>query len=133
MTDQGKAGEDPILDTPNRGTLDCLPTSPAPYIYTEDMREISGLGSGYERTCKDMVLAGVQWFKDHPTANPSFSGFEGIFGFQQSTNKDAEELEEVMLVAAKNDATGAMMQMCTSHVFFIHRYGWEAYCKEMKK
>lgn len=48
----------------------------AKYEYTEGMGEISGFGGDYEQQCRAMVIAGVEWFDEHPDANPRFRGWE---------------------------------------------------------
>jgi hypothetical protein len=103
--------------------------------YTDDMREISGFGGGYEATCRAMVLAGLAWFDAHPTADPKFHGFTGIFGIIQEDNEDAKALTQVVIDAAGGGggATGAMHQATIGHILAARRLGWDAYCAEMRK
>lgn len=103
------------------------------YQFTDDMREISGFGGGYEQCCRDMVLAGVKWFDEHPTAKPSFKGFKNVYGLIMDDNEDAKALSKAVVDAANGDCTGAMHQASISHVMRIKQVGWEQYCAESRK
>ncbi len=103
------------------------------YEYTEEMREISGFGEGYEDTCRAMVKAGCEWFDANPDADPQFKGYEGIYGIITKENDDAEALSKALLDASDGDCTGAMHQASISHIMVIQKEGWEWYVKEMTK
>ena len=103
------------------------------YEYTADMREISGFGGGYEQTCRNMVVAGLQWFDENPEADPKYKVFKDVYGICIDDNDDAKALDKVLLEAAKNDCTGAMHQACVGHIFYVRKNGWEKYCEEMRK
>ena len=100
--------------------------------YTEEMGEISGFGGGYEKTCRKMVLAGVEWLEKNPTANPQFHGFNGIYGVIIGDNQDAKNLTAAVLKGGGDDITGAMHQAAISHIFAVKRHGWPEYCRQMK-
>lgn len=103
------------------------------YEYTPEMGEISGFGGGYEQTCRNMVIAGVEWADAKKDADPQWKESPQIYGITADENDDAKELQQVMLKAANNDCTGAMMQACMGHVRFIITNGWPEYVKEMQK
>ena len=100
--------------------------------YTEDMREISGFGGGYETTCRAMVLAGLDWFDAHSEATPKFHGYKGIYGIIGEDNEDAKSLSNAIVTAAK-DCTGAMHQAAVSHVLAARDMGWEKYVEKMRE
>lgn len=103
------------------------------YKYTPEMGEISGMGGGYEDVCRAMVIAGLEWADAKGNADPKYKEYENIYGITTGENEDAKELQRVMLKAADNDCTGAMMQSCMSHVMFVLKNGWDKYVVEMSK
>jgi len=102
------------------------------YIYTDDMDEISGFGGGYEKACRDMVVAGLKWLDAHPTAEPKFHGYKDVYGICMEDNQDAKDLSSAMVKAA-DDCTGAMHQATVSRVLWIRRNGWDKYVAECRK
>jgi len=46
-----------------------VPIRDSKYKYTDDMGEISGFGGGYEQTCRNMVIAGIESFESSPEAD----------------------------------------------------------------
>lgn len=111
-----------------------LPETQIPgFEWTEDMREISGFGGGYERTCRAMVSAGCKWLADHPTADPQFHGFKNVYGVIAEDNDDAKALSKAVTDASGGDCSGAMHHASISHCLFAHKNGWEAYQTEMRK
>jgi hypothetical protein len=103
-----------------------------PRQFTDDMREISGFGGGYEQQCRAMVLAGLDWLDAHPDADPKFHGYSGVYGIATEDNDDAKALTEAV-VAATPDCTGAMHQAAVSHVLAARRMGWPAYVAKMRE
>ena len=105
------------------------------YVYTDDMREISGFGDGYEQCCRAMVVAGLEWLDAHPEAKPEFHGFRGIYGLLMEDNDDAKALSRVMVDAgdALGGATGAQHQATVLHVLQIREKGWDWYVAEMRQ
>lgn len=99
--------------------------------YTEKMGEISGMGGGYEKVCRDMVLSGVEHLEKNPESVPEFKEYKNIYGITADENEDMKKLQKVMLKASRNDCTGAMMQASTSHVLFVKKNGWKKYVEEM--
>jgi len=97
------------------------------------MREISGFGGGYEQTCRDMVLAGVEWLEKNPNVDPKFKGYKNVFGLILKDNVDAKKLSKVVVGASGGDCTGAMHQAAISHILFIKKNGWKKYVKEMER
>ena len=101
--------------------------------YTDDMREISGFGKGYEATCRKMVLAGLDWFDAHPDADPTFHSYKGIYGALTEDNDDAKALTAAMIAAADGDCTGAMYEATVGHVLWIRAHSWEQYVIDARK
>ena len=121
-----------------RQTHPAPPPTPVPvrsscYQFTEDMGEISGFGGGYEQTCRNMLVAGLEWFDANPKADPQYHGFKGIYGVIAEDNEDAKALSRAVADAANGDCTGAMHQAVISACLWIRRRGWEAYCTEIRK
>lgn len=103
----------------------------ANYKYTPDMKEISGFGGGYEATCREMVIAGLEWLDNNPQAKPEFSGYEGVFGIVKEDNNDAKLLTEAVVKAGGDDITGAMHHGSIRTILWIKQFGWPAYVKKM--
>jgi len=103
------------------------------YVYTKEMDEISGFGGGYEKICRDMVIAGLKWLDNNPNADISYKEFKNIYGLTADESKDCQVMQEEMLKASGDDCTGAMMQSTLNHVMYIHKNGWDKYVQEMSK
>ena len=102
--------------------------------YTDDMDELSGFGGGYEANCRAMVLGGLDWWDEHPDADPQFKGFKGVYGLMISEDDEAKALSEAMVAATPDrDVTGAMHQAATSHVLWIRSNGWGKYVEESRE
>lgn len=100
--------------------------------YTDKMREISGMGGGYEGACRNMVLAGLTWLKKHPKAKLGWKTFKNVYGLTPDKTPDTEKMVDYMVdKGAKGDATGAMVQATLGHVMFIKKNGWKKYKKKM--
>lgn len=101
------------------------------YVWTDEMREISGFGGGYEAACRAMVVAGLEWFDSLPkdTAEPTFQTLKNITGIIIETNPNAKAMTAAMCKAVedKGGATGAMVQFCVSHVLKAREVGWDEY------
>lgn len=102
------------------------------YRHTPDMGEISGFGGGYESCCQDMLEAGVKWLVGHKDAALEGSTIEQVFGFFKAESDDAKAMEKEVLSAAKGEDTGAMHHAVMSRLFWISKYGWDAYCAELR-
>jgi hypothetical protein len=103
------------------------------YQWTDDMREISGFGGGYEATCRAMVSAGMEWFDTHPDANPEFHTYQNITGLCMEDNKDAKDLSEAIVAVTAGDCTGAMHEYSIWHILKAHREGWSEYQQMSRK
>jgi len=101
------------------------------YEFEDGMAEISGFGGSYEAACRKMIETGLNWFDEHPNADPQFVAYTGIYGIIDAANEDAKELSKVVLESV-DDCTGAMYQATISHIMHIHKVGWETYVREMK-
>ncbi len=115
------------------------------YEWTDDMREISGFGGGYELVCRAMVSAGAKWLDDNPARQPKFHGYKNITGIIEEDNYDAKALTEAVLNAdvpvgfngtpqkAREGCTGAMHQFTISHALHAHSVGWPEYQRIMRE
>ena len=104
----------------------------AKYEFEDGMSEVSGFGGTYEKSCRKMIKAGLEWFDVHPEADPQFKGYEGIYGIISVDNEDAQELSNAVL-ASVDDCTGAMHQATIGHILHAHDVGWMTYVEEMKQ
>lgn len=101
------------------------------FEWTEDMRDISGFGGGYERACRQMISQGCAWWSAHADADPKFHGFKEVIGICMEDNADAEALSAAITQGI--DPSGAMHQAAVSHVFQWRRLGsWVAYQEMMR-
>lgn len=106
------------------------------YDFTPEMGEISGLGGGYEETCRRMLRAGLKWLDDHPKADPKFEHCPQIYGVFSELGKDAEALTAAVTdksVTGEHGCTGAMHQAVMQSVLWIRANGWEKYVESMSK
>jgi hypothetical protein len=103
------------------------------YKYAEGAREISGFGGGYEEACRNMVIRGMEWFDENPSASPKFKQYQNVFGIINEENPEAKSLTDTMLEVVGCDCTGAMMQASVNHVMYAAKNGWEKYMEEMTK
>lgn len=103
------------------------------YRHSEDMGQISGFGGGYEKTCQDMLDAGVKWLNEHPKHDDlNMRGLKNVFGLLEANSPDAKELERAILAAGGSDITGAMHHAVMSRLLFIAKNGWDKYCSEVR-
>jgi hypothetical protein len=100
--------------------------------FTNDMRQISGFGGGYEIACRQMVLAGLRWLDEHPNTDPQFRGYKNIVGVVSEENADAESLSTAVLSAC-DGCSGAMHDAAINHVLWIKAHGWDEYVAEMNR
>ena len=94
---------------------------------------ISGFGGGYEATCQKMVIAGMEWIDQNPTANPKFKEYKNIYGIINEENPEAKSLTDHMLSVTGGNCTGAMMQATVNHVLYAAKNGWEKYIQEITR
>lgn len=101
--------------------------------WDESMGEISGFGGGYEQACRNMVLSGIAWLDEHPTATPEFAGFKNVYGVVTEENDDAKALTAAILAGSGGDATGAMHHASVQHCLAYKRLGWDEYCRQLRE
>ena len=117
----------------NKSILDTFFSKEHKYKWTKEMGEISGFGGSYERGCRAMVIAGLEYWDSHPDLNPRFKGYKNVYGILSDDNEDAKMLEDKMMEVVDNDCTGAMHQASVSAVLYIKKNGWDKYVREMSK
>lgn len=101
------------------------------YKFTPNMKEISGMGGGYEEICRQMVIAGAHWLDVNPDADLEFHGYEGVYGVCQADNDNAKALSKFMTAVINDDCTGAQHQAAVSAVLYIKKHGWKRYVRDM--
>ena len=99
--------------------------------WKEEMGEISGFGGDYEKLCRDMVLRGVAWLEENPTADPAFREVKSVFGIIEDGNDDATAMAKAIL--GEDEPTGAMMHACVRQVLYVKLHGWDKYVAERSK
>lgn len=113
------------------------------FEYTEDMNEITGLGSDYERGCRTGVLAGMRWVIEHPGAEPAINGYSGEDGWLQPQNMAGTSLLAAIEAAPFTLDNGTKLclgELLTpnqylfvlQHIGFIAQMGWDAYAQKMR-
>lgn len=107
------------------------------YRHTPEMGEISGFGGGYEKTCQDMLEAGVEWMLEHPEFEFSAEGYQGAVGLVYANNEETQELMHVIVNASKNkdgapEADGAQIHGIMQRLGFIANNGWHAYVAQCR-
>jgi hypothetical protein len=101
------------------------------YSYSENAGEISGFGGGYEKSCRKMVVAGMEWIDEHPGCTLDYKEYKNIYGITADETPDLLDMQKHMNAAIGNGASGAMMQACTGHIMYAHKNGWDKYMEEM--
>ncbi len=102
------------------------------FEYTKNCREISGFGSGYESSCRDMVIAGMKWLDENKKAKIDFAQYKNIYGLTFDESEDCKKMQEKML-AVNDGCSGAQMQACLNHIIYAYTNGWGKYIKEMEQ
>lgn len=92
--------------------------------------DISGMGSGYERTCQLMLKAGMKFLKKNPDFHFDYQGFKNVYGICFSDTPWAKDLDKILQKASNNNCTGAMHQCVIGHLSYIHKYGYKKWLKE---
>lgn len=90
------------------------------YEWELEMDEISGMSEDYEKGCRRMVKAGMDWFDRNPEAKPLFSHNPQLHGVIYTDNEAARELQAVMVQSCLG-CTGAMFQASLGHVLHAHK------------
>ncbi len=123
--------------TPDNIPVDAFPGQEAvraKYPWPVETHEISGFGGGYEATCRNMLYAALKWMDEHPVEASAIrvKTYAHVFGLSEFFGDGAKGLEAEIMVACKNDCTGAMMHAVTNHFLFVLKNGWDAYCAEVR-
>jgi hypothetical protein len=103
-----------------------------PYLWTEDMQELSGFGGGYEDACRMMLQAGLAWFDAHPKAIVDFREAQGVYGWLKFTSDQGKEFEKAIVNACPDGPTGAMVHCVTRAVHFIRAKSWAEWCERKR-
>lgn len=102
------------------------------FTYTKKCSEISGFGGGYEKACRNMVIAGMKWLDKNPKAKIEFSSYQNIYGVVTDLSSDCKKMREAML-KVNDGCSGAQMQASLNHIMYAHKNGWKNYIKESEK
>lgn len=95
--------------------------------------EISGMGGGYETTCRNMLKSGLKWLGKNPNCDPQFKCYKNIYGVISEENKDAKNLSAAVVAGAGGDCTGAMHQAVVQTVMYIRKVGLQDYLEKMNE
>jgi len=85
---------------------------------------ISGMGSGYERTCQIALRAGIEFLKQNPEFHFDYQHFKNVYGLTWSDTPWCKKLDKVLEDATKlsGGMTGAIHQCVIGHLQFIHKH-----------
>jgi hypothetical protein len=97
------------------------------YEWELGMGGISEISEDYEKSCRCIFKAGMDWFDRNPKANPLFTRNSSVI---YTDNESARELQTVMVQSCIG-CTGAMFRVCLSHILHAHKVGWVQYVEEM--
>ena len=103
------------------------------YRHTPEMGEISGFGGDYEKTCQDMLEAGVKWLEANKDKKKDLKGktFENVYGIFEADSEAAKDMEKAVMEPVKGQgATGAMHHAVMENLFYIAKVGWDKYVEE---
>lgn len=103
------------------------------YKWQKGMGEISGFGGSYEKGCRAMLIAGLEYWDANPDLDPQYKGWEGVYGILSDNNEDAKKLDDVVMDVVNRDCTGAMHQAVVSSILYIKKQGWDKYVEDMSK
>ncbi len=104
----------------------------AKYKFVEGMGEISGFGGDYEKACRVMLDSGLQWFDEHPDADPKFQGNDAVYGLIIEDNDDAKALSDAVTKHI-DGCSGAMHHAVVGACLWIRKNSWDAYVAQMTK
>jgi len=92
--------------------------------------DISGFGGAYENACQRMLTIGLEWIKDKPIDIwKEVWGYKNIFGMMH-TPEEFRDLEEKWIKEVA--PSGAMHQAVLSHLYYIHKFGYDAWLEKGK-
>jgi hypothetical protein len=102
------------------------------YEWEEGMCNIIGENTEEdEKEARYMLKKGLEWFDRNPNATPQFKSYKEIKGLIVDDNMQAAELLQDM-TGDINTIRAANLNVIINHLFYIRKFGWEAYVKEMK-
>jgi len=96
------------------------------------MAEISGLGGEYERTCREMVTAGVRWLEQNDGPTVQFSESENVTVRIDDGNGVKEELRAHMVESVDVEPTASMLHVSMKHSLYADGIGWDAYVSRLE-
>lgn len=86
--------------------------------------DISGMGSGYERACQQMLKAGLEYLHDKPDFKFDFEEYERVYGVCWSTSDEAKKLSDVV-TSATEGCSGAQHHVVINHLAYIYKHGYD--------
>lgn len=125
-----------------------MPTQP--FLFTDDMGEISGFGKdnrAYEAACRRMVIAGAEWITQHPAADIKFKkvslgegivvtgNWERVFEAETPETHALFDTIHRACCADQGDHAGPsalMLGACLDQVQYVRRHGWDTYVEERR-
>lgn len=105
--------------------------------YTDEMRELSGFGGGYEAACRKMALAGARYLIEH-VSDELLTRWKLDDLHAESKNEPSRRKQRSTYVAfekvvgdAEDGCTGAQHAAACYHAWSIRVLGWAAYKAKM--
>lgn len=101
------------------------------YVFTKEMRKVSGMGDNYEKECQKMLRVGLEWL-DANSGNLRASECTNVVGAVTADNPYTEKMMEA-IAACVPGCTGGMMHAVVGHIVYIQKNGWDEYVKKSEK
>jgi hypothetical protein len=91
---------------------------------------MSGFSEGdeiceYEIACQTMVVRGMNYIYEHPEIK------EILMETRDCYDKKISHLLDAMTYGI--EPSGAMVGVCTTHLYYAQKHGWEKYLEEITK
>lgn len=114
------------------------------YIFPNNFPDITGICEEEEKTCRAMIIAGMEWFDNNPLEAQIFKEPDNCIDYcfamrrpERLYTKNNNDPINMLVSAMKNikeakeykDFCGAILHICLKHVLHAHEIGWEKYIK----
>jgi hypothetical protein len=95
------------------------------------MADISGLGGESERTCQQMVTAGVRWLQENEGPTVQISESENVTVRIDDRNGLKNELRTYMIESTDGEPTASLLHVSMKHALYADGIGWETYVSRL--
>jgi len=102
------------------------------YQWTDEMAGVSEFGGEYEKTCREMVITGLEWLDRNAGPTAEFTGSKNIIVQIDESAEEINTLRDHMATSISDDPSASMLHLCVKHALYAHELGWETYVKRME-